>query len=132
MPSTPARVATAARTSTEPAFPEPQKPDYKPTAAGSLREVDGPPRFAVGDTVRTKDMHPSGPTKMPRYVRRRTGTVTAIQPAHLLPDTHAVFQGENPQHVYTVGFSSHELWGADAEDFTLHVELFESYLENEA
>jgi nitrile hydratase len=51
----------------------------------------------------------------------------------VLPDTHAVFQGENPQHVYTVAFSSRELWGDDAaEDFTLHVELFESYLESNA
>lgn len=119
----------------EPGFPEPQKPDYKPTAAGSLREVEQAPRFAVGDTVRTKDMHPSGPTKLPAYVRRRTGTVTAIRPAHVLPDTHAVFEGENAQHVYTVAFGSRELWGGDdqaVEDFTLHVELFESYLESEA
>lgn len=114
---------------TEPAFPEPRKPDYAPTAAGSLREVEQAPRFAVGDTVATLDMHPSGPTKLPGYVRRRAGTVTAIRPAHVLPDTHAVFEGENAQHVYTVAFSSRDLWGEDAEEFTLHVELFESYLE---
>jgi hypothetical protein len=40
-----------------------------------------------------------------------------------------VFEGENPQHVYTVGFASTELWGPDAEPFTLHVDLFETYLE---
>lgn len=117
---------------TEPAFPEPVKPDYRPTAAGSLREVEQAPLFAVGDTVRTRDMRPTGPTKLPSYVRRRSGTVLAIRPAHVLPDTHAVFQGENAQHVYTVTFSSRDLWGDDAEDFTLNIELFESYLESDA
>jgi nitrile hydratase subunit beta len=31
----------------EPAAPEPNKPDYAPTAAGSLRTVADPPRFAA-------------------------------------------------------------------------------------
>jgi hypothetical protein len=55
--------------------------------------------------------------------------VERIQPAALLPDTHAHFQGENAQHVYSVRFSSDELWGPDAEKFTLNIDLFESYLE---
>lgn len=113
----------------EPPVPEPAKPDYAPTAVGSLREVPDPPRFAVGDRVRAKDMKPAGHTKLPRYVRGHVGVVETIQPAHLLPDTHAHFQGENPQHVYSVRFDSRELWGPDAEDFTLTIELFDSYLE---
>ncbi|HSK61121.1 MAG TPA: nitrile hydratase subunit beta [Actinomycetospora sp.] len=113
---------------TEPPFPAPARPDYRPTAPGSLREVDRDPVFAVGDPVRTKDVHPEGPTRLPGYVRRRSGRVTAVRPPHVLPDTHAVFEGENPQHVYTVAFASTELWGPDAEPFTLHVDLFESYL----
>ena len=39
------------------------------------------------------------------------------------------FQGENAQHVYSVRFDSHELWGPDAERFTLNIDLYESYLE---
>jgi nitrile hydratase subunit beta len=116
---------------TEPPFPAPDRPDYRPTAPGSLREVDRDPAFAVGDAVRTKDLHPEGPTKLPAYVRRRSGTITAVRPPHVLPDTHAVFEGENPQHVYTVAFASTELWGPDAEPFTLQVDLFESYLETD-
>jgi nitrile hydratase subunit beta len=113
----------------EPPAPEPNKPDYAPTAAGSLRDVDTVPKFMVGDRVRTRDLHPSGHTKFARYVRRREGVVAAVRPAALLPDTHAHFQGENPQHVYSVTFHSHELWGPDAEDFELNIDLFESYLE---
>jgi nitrile hydratase len=52
-----------------------------------------------------------------------------VQPAHLLPDTHALFRGENPQHVYSVRFDSRELWGPEAEPFQLTVELYDSYLE---
>lgn len=113
----------------EPAVPEPAKPDYAATGAGSLRAVAEPPRFAVGDHVRAKDVTPAAHTKLPAYVRGHLGTVELVQPGHLLPDTHAVFEGENPQHVYTVAFDSTELWGADAESFTLTIELFDSYLE---
>jgi nitrile hydratase beta subunit len=113
----------------EPPVPEPNKPDYAATAAGSLREIDTPAAFEVGDRVRAKDVSPATHTKLPRYVRGHVGVVELVQPAHLLPDTHAHFQGENPQHVYSVRFDSHELWGADAEDFALTIELFESYLE---
>jgi nitrile hydratase subunit beta len=113
----------------EPAVPEPNKPDYAATAAGSLREVDTPAAFAVGDAVRAKDVEPSGHTRLPRYVRGHVGTVELVQPAHLLPDTHAHFQGENAQHVYSVRFDSRELWGDDAEPFGLTIEMYESYLE---
>jgi nitrile hydratase beta subunit len=113
----------------EPAVPEPAKPDYAATGPGSLREVPEPPRFGPGDRVRARDISPAGHTRLPRYVRGHVGTVELVQPGHLLPDTNAHFQGENPQHVFTVRFDSRELWGAEAEPFVLTVELFDSYLE---
>ncbi len=113
----------------EPPAPEPDKPDYTPTAAGSIRQVDSPPKFAVGDRVRARDIHPSGHTRLTRYVRGRAGEVRMIQPAMVLPDTHAHFLGENAQYVYAVAFESSELWGPDAEPFTLTIDLSESYLE---
>jgi nitrile hydratase len=116
----------------EPAVPEPNKPDYAPTAAGSLRQVDEAPRFAVGDRVRARAESVPTHTKLPAYVRGHEGVVEVIQPAHLLPDTHAHFKGENPQHVYSVRFTSEELWGADAENFSLTIEMFDSYLESAA
>jgi nitrile hydratase len=113
----------------EPPVPEPDKPDYKPTAAGSIRQIDTPPRFAVGDQVRARDIHPPGHTRLARYVRGRRGVVRMVQPAQVLPDTNAHFQGENAQHVYNVAFDSHELWGPEAEPFTLGIDLYEDYLE---
>ena len=114
---------------TEPEDVEENKPVYERGGAGSLREIDDPPAFSVGDRVRAKDLRTSGHTRMPGYIRGRTGTVHAHRPAALLPDTNAHFAGENPQHVYTVEFDSAELWGPDAETATLRIDLFESYLE---
>ncbi len=113
----------------EPPVPEEHKPDYKPTAGGSLRALDTAPRFSPGDRVRAKDVHPSGHTRLPQYVRGRTGTVRRVQPAAVFPDTHAHFEGENIQHVYSVEFRSRDLWGRDGEDFVLNIDLYDDYLE---
>lgn len=113
----------------EPPVPEPRKPDYAPTAAGSLRQVDDPPAYAVGERVRARNVEWTGHTRLPRYIRGHSGVVDMLQPGHLLPDTHAYFKGENPQHVYSVRFDSHELFGDDAEPFSLVIEMYESYLE---
>lgn len=114
---------------TEPPDVELSKPAYTATGPGSLRQIDDPPRFKVGEQVRAKDMHPAGHTRLPRYVRGRVGTVERLQPAAVLPDSNAHFVGENAQHCYQVAFSSTDLWGSDAEPFVLHIDLFESYLE---
>jgi nitrile hydratase len=116
----------------EPPAPEPAKPDYAPTAGGSLRTVDAPQAFAVGDAVRAEDVEPAGHTRLPRYVRGHEGTVVMVQPAQVLPDTHAHFQSESAQWVYTVRFSSRDLFGADAEQFDLNIDLYEDYLEAKA
>jgi nitrile hydratase len=113
----------------EPPEPELAKPDYTPAGPGSLRQVDDPPRFKVGEQVRARDLHPRGHTRLPRYVRGRIGTVERIQPAAVLPDTNAHFIAENAQHCYQVAFDSQTLWGDDAEPFVLHIDLFDDYLE---
>lgn len=113
----------------EPPIPEPARPDYAPTAKGSLRIVDTAPAFAVGERVRARDISPPGHTRLPGYIRGHIGVVELIQPAAVLPDTNADFLGENPQHVYSVRFDSRELWGPGAEPFAVTAELYESYLE---
>jgi nitrile hydratase beta subunit len=119
----------AGRDADEPEPPEPHKPDMASGGPGNLRSVDAPPAFKVGDAVRARDLVPAGHTRLPRYVRRRTGTVTAIQPAQVFPDSAAHFLGEDPQHVYSVEFASTELWGPGAEPFSLTIDLYEPYLE---
>jgi nitrile hydratase len=113
----------------EPPAPRPDKPDYKPTAAGSIRTIDAPQRYAPGQRVRARTFDPPGHTRLPRYVMGHTGVVVAVEPAQVLPDTHAHFLGENAQWVYRVRFDSQELFGAGAERFDLNADLYEDYLE---
>jgi nitrile hydratase len=113
----------------EPPVPEPRKPTMASGGPGNLRTVDHPPAFAVGDDVVAAAEEPAPHTRLPSYVRGRRGTVTAVLPAQVFPDTAAAFTGENPQHVYEVRFDSRELWGDDAEPAGVTIDLYESYLE---
>lgn len=101
-------------------------------AAGSRydRPVDTPARFAVGDAVRTRVMHPAGHTRLPRYARGVDGVVERVHGAHVLPDASAHGAGEQPQWLYTVRIDGAALWGDDAEPgLTVTIEAWESYLE---
>lgn len=92
--------------------------------------TDAKPRFAAGDEVRTRNIHPSGHTRLPRYVRDKVGVVDRVYPSFVFPDTNAHRRGENPQYVYSVRFPAGELWGEDAEPGEeTYVDLWESYLE---
>jgi len=114
----------------EPPAPEPHKPDYAPTAGGSIRQVEQQPRYAVGQRVRAKVQSAPGHTRLQHYTQGHVGTVAIIEPAQVLPDTHAHFIAENAQWVYTVSFDSHELFGPGAESFQLNTDLYEDYLED--
>ncbi len=94
------------------------------------REVSAKPRFRVGDRVRTRNVHPRGHTRFPRYARGKQGVVDRVYDAFVLPDTNAHGQGENPEYVYCVRFGAEELWGGSAEPREdVYVDLWESYLE---
>jgi nitrile hydratase len=100
------------------------------TRGSFYRPSQAPARFAPGDRVRAKNIHPKTHTRLPRYVRGHVGVVERIQGCHVFPDTVAIDQGENPQWLYTVVFDSRELWGDDADPMLkVSVEAFEPYLE---
>lgn len=93
------------------------------------RPAAGPARFAPGQTVRARTMHPPTHTRLPRYVRGHIGTVLSLHGAHVYPDTHAHGQGEAPQWLYTVRFEARELWGEDTSASSVCVDCWEPYLE---
>ena len=94
------------------------------------RPAPRPARFAVGALVRTKNMHPHGATRLPRYARGKTGTITRVQGCHVFPDSVVHGGGENPQWLYTVVFRGPDLWGPDSDPaVTVSIEAFEPYLE---
>jgi nitrile hydratase subunit beta len=101
-----------------------------PRAGTARRDAPHAARFAAGDAVVARNVHPAGHTRLPRYVRGRRGVVVHVHPAWVFPDTNAHERGEHPQHVYAVRFAATELWGDDADPAaSVHVDLFESYLE---
>jgi nitrile hydratase len=88
------------------------------------------PMFRVGQAVLTRNIHPSGHTRIPRYVRGRRGVVAIDHGVFVFPDTHAAGEGTRPQHVYSVRFAARELWGADAPaQDSVYVDLWDDYLE---
>jgi nitrile hydratase len=102
----------------------------EPGARGTLREVATPPRFAAGARVCTRNLQPSGHTRLPGYARGKQGTIARVHPGFVFPDTNAERRGENPQWVYAVRFDARELFGSGAEpNASVCVDLFESYLE---
>ena len=91
-----------------------------------------PPRFAVGDTVTTRNEHPPGHTRLPRYARGKRGVIQIVHEPEVFPDTNAHGLGENPHPLYNVRFDGRELWGASAEPgHTVTLDLWESYLEGD-
>lgn len=96
----------------------------------SSRDPVAPARFAVGDAVLARNVHPTGHTRLPRYVRGRRGRIERIDGAFVYPDTNAYGAGENPTWLYTVSFTARELWGESGDPGGIvTVAAFEPYLE---
>jgi len=88
------------------------------------------PRFAKGDAVRVRDIHPAGHTRVPRYVRGRRGVVVRASRAFEFPDLAGHALPAHLEHTYHVEFDARELWSDAAErGGTVIVDLWESYLE---
>ena len=89
------------------------------------------PRYAVGDEVRVRAWHPPGHTRAPRYVQGKRGTVVRFDGAHDIDDIAAHGGGSVADPLYSVRFTSRELWGeAGSDGDVVHVDLFERYLED--
>lgn len=105
-------------------------PGLVATGASAKVEADIRPAFKAGDRVRARNMNPVMHTRLPRYVRGKTGVVTHDHGVFVFNDTNAHGQGRNPQHVYNVRFTAQELWGDQASPRdTLCIDMFETYLE---
>ena len=98
------------------------------TVASRDAQVD--PRFKTGQRVRARNMNPVGHTRLPRYVRGKSGTIDRDHGVFVFPDANARFLGEKPQHIYSVRFAARELWGDQAAPGdAVYVDLCDDYLE---
>ena len=100
----------------------------------SARPVDAVPRFAIGARVATRPIAANqaisgGHTRLPAYATGKTGTVVLHHGGHVLPDSNAHFDGEAPEHLYTVSFAAGDLWQhAESPADEVCLDLWDSYL----
>lgn len=88
------------------------------------------PLFKVGQQVRTKNLHPTGHTRLPLYARDKQGIIIRDHGVYLFPDTAAHGRGDKRQHVYAVRFTARELWGPEASPRdSVSLDLWDDYLE---
>jgi nitrile hydratase len=89
------------------------------------------PRFAVGDKVFVKNVPSIEHTRLPGYLRDRTGTVDTVYPA-----TYTYLTSTGPDGVgdampvYCVRFDPEEIWKGNADkNVAIYADLFEAYLD---
>jgi nitrile hydratase len=98
--------------------------------APATRESDKVAAFAVGDRVVVAGDSPVGHTRRARYIRGRTGVVTATHGTFIYPDSAGNGGPEAPEHVYTVKFTAEELWGPEVGDpnGVVYFDVWEPYI----
>jgi len=125
----------AAGHSLRPAKPLPRKLTAAMVDAGLVRGGYARPaprtaRYAPGERVRAKNIHPATHTRLPRYARGHVGIVERVHGCHVFPDSASINLGDNPQWLYTVRFDGPELWGPDTDPtVSVSIDAFEPYLE---
>jgi len=96
---------------------------------GPGRQAAPEQHFAIGDKVRVKNEFTSGHTRMPGYIRGKSGTVVGISAPTPFPDAHGHGQPAAMEPTYDVRFRSEELWPDSSDKALVHVGVFQSYLE---
>jgi nitrile hydratase subunit beta len=97
---------------------------------GARVDEDVPAKFKVGERVLTRNIHPIGHTRLPRYARARRGTIASDHGVFIFPDSHAMGEGAKPQHLYSVHFTARELWGPEtSERDGVCLDLWDDYLD---
>ena len=86
-------------------------------------------RFGVGDRVRVRECHPAGHTRCPRYVRGKAGVVVRVDGIYSLPDVEAHGSARRHEPTYSVRFDAADLWRDGQRGVSVHVDLWDSYLE---
>jgi len=80
----------------------------------TARTPAAPARYRLGQRVVTRAVPVDHHTRLPAYLRGRTGIIDRIVGCHVFADSNAHELGEDPQWLYTVVFEARELWGGEA------------------
>ena len=103
-------------------------PVHAPPVAEAGSEASEP-RFAVGERVRVREWHPPGHTRCPRYIRGKEGVVVRLDGTHSVPDIEAHSTARRYEATYSVRFDAASLWRDGQRGVSVHVDLWDSYLE---
>ena len=93
------------------------------------RDVHVQPAYQPGDAVKTRNMHPTGHTRLPGYARGKRGQIVNYYGVQLFDDATSAGQPDAAQPLYNVRFEGQELWGESAEpNSAVYLDMWESYL----
>ncbi len=97
---------------------------------GARVDEDVAPKFKAGEPVLTRNFHPVGHTRLPRYARARHGTISCDYGVFIFPDAHGMGKGKKPQHLYSVCFTARQLSGASASAHVgIYLDMWDDYLD---
>ena len=86
------------------------------------------PAYKVGDLVRMRCDSVPTHTRLPRFLRGRTGRIERYMGIFRFADAFAADRAEH-QHVYSVSFTGDEMWGEGCEENTsVQIEIYEPYI----
>lgn len=102
-----------------------------------LRDAPGKPKFAAQEKVRVRDFIPSAHTKLPGYLRGKTGVIDKVYDGMwAFPPVATGPEGisGDPQPIYLVKFDPKEIWSRPYAESgeVVYVDLYETYLEKPA
>ncbi|MEJ0039894.1 MAG: nitrile hydratase subunit beta [Gammaproteobacteria bacterium] len=105
--------------------------DYLMRGDSGLRDLKAPPRFADGQTVKVADPPAADHTRLPGYLRNKTGVIDEVYAGafeYFVPTYPDGLSG--PMPVYRVAFGAAEIWGPQLSEpgTTIYADLFEAYL----
>ncbi|MFM0054062.1 nitrile hydratase subunit beta [Paraburkholderia phytofirmans] len=93
--------------------------------------LEGATRFKAGDTVRIADPDAVDHTRLPGYLRNKTGVVDLVYPGAF---SYFVSTGPDgigePMPVYRIAFDAAHIWGSgkSEEHTTIYADLYEAYV----
>ncbi|MBN3764338.1 nitrile hydratase subunit beta [Burkholderia sp. Ac-20365] len=119
----------------------PDKPDaalftqidaYLQNGDSGYHSLESPARFAKGDTVRIADPDAVDHTRLPGYLRNKTGVVDLVYPGAFSYFVSTGVDGiGEPMPVYRIAFDVADIWGEGKSEAntTIYADLYEAYVQ---
>lgn len=104
---------------------------YLQRGDSGYHEPDRAPNFNVGDKVRIADPDAADHTRLPGYLRNKTGIVDLVYPGRYAYFVSTGVDGiGEPMPVYRIAFDAASIWGRDKSEplTTIYADLYEAYV----